>query len=220
MERGSTSGSGADRTLILYVNNLSVSRSPIPLKSMARGRTTDSLKFGLTMGRSMAIIRDLAGADVACIPEVLGGPAWNGGLSKWSRYWEQHLSGARTCLVAQEAEKLVGYVSVVWRSQHEPFRRAGIPEIQDLVVADFARGRGIGGALVAECETRANDLGHAELGIGFGLYADYGAAQRLYVRSGYVPDGLGLTWNNKSANAGDMVRVDDDLVLWLRKRLA
>ncbi len=58
------------------------------------------------------------------------------------------------------------------------------------------------------------------MGIGFGLYADYGAAQRLYVQMGYVPDGHGLTWNNEPARAGDMVRVDDDLVLWLRKPLA
>jgi len=168
----------------------------------------------------MAVIRDLARDDVDAIPAVSGGPAWNGGRSKWSRYWEEYAAGARTCLVAQDETGVVGYVSIVWRSQHEPFRRSGLPEIQDLVVAEFARGRGIGSALVAESEARAIDLGHAEMGIGFGLYADYGAAQRLYVQNGYVPDGLGLTWNNQSAHAGDMVRVDDDLVLWLRKRLS
>lgn len=167
----------------------------------------------------MAIIRELAEEDVASIPAVSGGPAWNGGTSKWTRYWEQHVGDARTCLVAQDESGVVGYVSIVWSSQHEPFRKSAIPEIQDLVVAEFGRGRGIGDALVAECETRAKGLGHAEMGIGFGLYADYGAAQRLYVRRGYVPDGLGLTWNNQSAKAGDMVRVDDDLVLWLRKPL-
>lgn len=168
----------------------------------------------------MTTIRDLAAGDVALIPVVSGGPAWNGGTSKWSRYWEQHLGDARSCLVAQEEDgDIVGYVSIVWSSQHEPFRRSGIPEIQDLVVAEFGRGRGIGDALVAECEARAKALGHAEMGIGFGLYSDYGAAQRLYVRRGYVPDGLGVTWNNQSAKAGDMVRIDDDLVLWLRKPL-
>jgi hypothetical protein len=35
-------------------------------------------------------------------------------------------------------------------------------------------------------------------GIGVGLDASYGAAQRLYARRGYVPDGRGLT--SKSAH--------------------
>ncbi|MBU2137232.1 MAG: GNAT family N-acetyltransferase [Alphaproteobacteria bacterium] len=164
-------------------------------------------------------LRDLAADDVASIPTVAGGPAWNGGTSKWTRYWNQHAGDARKCVVAQDDSGIIGYASIVWTSQHEPFRRSSIPEIQDLVVAERSRGRGIGDALVAECETRAKALGHLEMGIGFGLYADYGAAQRLYVRRGYVPDGLGLTWNNQAAKAGDMVRVDDDLVLWLRKTL-
>lgn len=166
----------------------------------------------------MIVIRELGRAEVVSIPMVKGGPAWHGGAGKWSRYWEQHRSGLRTCLVAHE-NGVAGYASVVWRSQHKPFEQMNVPEIQDLVVAESRRGQGIGAALVAECETRAANLGHREMGIGFGLYADYGAAQRLYVRLGYVPDGDGLTWNNEPAKAGDMVRVDDDLVLWLRKPL-
>ncbi len=164
----------------------------------------------------MISIRELSQADVASIPTVEGGPAWHGGAEKWSLYWEQHRKGLRTCLVAHENSGVAGYVSVVWRSQHRPFEQSNIPEIQDLVVAESRRGHGIGAALVAECETRAADIGHREMGIGFGLYADYGAAQRLYVQMGYVPDGHGLTWNNEPARAGDMVRVVDDLVLWLR----
>lgn len=42
---------------------------------------------------------------------------------------------------------------------------------------------------------------------------------RLGRRRGYLPDGAGLTWNNEPAEPGAMVRVDDDLVLWLRKPL-
>lgn len=167
----------------------------------------------------MMVIRELGPADIALIPTVKGGPAWHGGAEKWSPYWEQHQSGLRSCLVAHENGEVAGYASVVWRSQHQPFRQANVPEIQDLVVAVSRRGHGIGAALVTECETLAANLGHREMGIGFGLYADYGAAQRLYVRLGYVPDGDGLTWNNAPARAGDMVRVDDDLVLWLRKSL-
>jgi GNAT superfamily N-acetyltransferase len=167
----------------------------------------------------MAQVRELMEIDVAAIVAVDGGPAWNGGIEKWSRYWRQHASGERTCLVAEEQGAVAGYASVVWRSQHEPFARDDIPELQDLVVAERARRRGLGRALVIACESLAARGGHSDIGIGFGLYADYGAAQRLYVRLGYLPDGAGLTWNNRPARPGDMVRVDDDLVLWLRKRL-
>jgi GNAT superfamily N-acetyltransferase len=88
-----------------------------------------------------------------------------------------------------------------------------------MVVSQASRGRGVATAMVAACESRARATGHLEMGIGVGLYADYGAAQRLYVRLGYFPEGGGVTWNNKTAAPGENVRVDDHLVLWLRKPL-
>ena len=52
----------------------------------------------------------------------------------------------------------------------------------------------VGWAWAARCSTKrrityAQRSDHA--GIGFGLYADYGAAQRLYIKRGYIPDGRG-----------------------------
>lgn len=34
------------------------------------------------------------------------------------------------------------------------------------------------------------------IGIGFGLYADYGTAQRMYIKRGFVPDGRGIMYND------------------------
>ncbi len=56
-------------------------------------------------------------------------------------------------------------------------------------------------------------------GIGVGLYAAYGAAQRLYARRGYVPDGRGIMSGGVAVPAGAQVRVDDDLVLMMTRRL-
>jgi hypothetical protein len=56
-------------------------------------------------------------------------------------------------------------------------------------------------------------------GIGVGMDPDYGAAQRLYVRRGYVPDGRGLTSHGQAVRWGEMVTVDDALVLWFTKTL-
>lgn len=59
------------------------------------------------------------------------------------------------------------------------------------------------------------------VGIGVGLYAGddggYGPAQRLYVNSGYIPDGNGLTYDYQTVLPGDTVRLDDELVLWFTK---
>ena len=100
------------------------------------------------------------------------------------------------------------------------FRRLGIPEIQDLVVIPQARQRGIGTALVEHCEARALVEGHSEIGIGVGLYGSYGAAQRLYIKRGYVPDGQGVAYECQPVMGGEIRPVDDDLVLKLIKNLA
>lgn len=70
------------------------------------------------------------------------------------------------------------------------------------------------------------DLAEAEaqkkskiIGIGVGLYADYGDAQQLYIKRGYMPDGLGITYNYQPIDPGSMIRLDDALVLWFTKEL-
>lgn len=61
------------------------------------------------------------------------------------------------------------------------------------------------------------------VGIGVGLYAGveggYGAAQRLYVKRGYIPDGKGVTYQYKPTIPGNSYPLDDDLVLWFTKKL-
>ena len=70
-----------------------------------------------------------------------------------------------------------------------------MPEINDFNVVRSYRRRGIGTALMDEAETLIRERS-VEAGIGVGMYADYGPAQRMYVLRGYVPDGLGLTMNH------------------------
>ena len=53
-----------------------------------------------------------------------------------------------------------------------------------------------------------------------GLHAGYGAAQRLYISRGYVPDGRGVTWRGAHVMEGAPVMVDDELVVWMTRRLA
>ena len=51
------------------------------------------------------------------------------------------------------------------------------------------------------------------VGIGVGLYSDYGAAQRIYVRRGYLPDARGIMYRNQPVEPGAVIRIDDEAAL-------
>ena len=112
----------------------------------------------------------------------------------------------------------LGHAFVRWRSHYSPFREEDIPEVQDLNVITSVRRQGVASLLLDEAERRIADCSN-RAGIGVGLHAAYGPAQRLYVRRGYVPDGTGAVHDNKPLAPGSLVRVDDDLVLHLIKLL-
>jgi GNAT superfamily N-acetyltransferase len=103
-----------------------------------------------------------------------------------------------------------------WHSDYPPFHEDNIPEISDLNVLPQLRQQGIGSKLLDVAETEANKKS-STVGIGVGLLADYGSAQKLYIKRGYIPDDLGITSHYQLLSWGDTVRVDDDLVLWFRK---
>ena len=169
----------------------------------------------------MVEIRELVEADLPLLAATKGGPAWHGAWDQWrTTYLVEHLNGSRLCLVAMEDGKAVGYGSLIWRPHYPPFAEAGVPEISDMVVAEDCRGLGIGSRLLAAFEARAKAAGRTTIGIGFALYADYGRAQRLYVRRGYVPDGRGVAYAGELVVPGHTYRLDDDLVLFLTKPLA
>ena len=114
--------------------------------------------------------------------------------------------------------EFAGYLTVDWSPVYPPFRLGGIPEITDFNVLPPFRRRGIGTRLMDEAERRIAERSPV-VRIGFGLTPDYGAAQRMYVMRGYVPDGMGMRKNDRYVKPGDRLTADDDLVLFLTKRL-
>lgn len=162
-------------------------------------------------------IRSLEPKDLSNIVSTNGGAAWNGGTEKWTRYLDEQTSGRRFVLLATRGTAIVGYGSLLWNSDYLPFRDEGVPEIKDVVVAEPQRRLGVGRALISALERSAGSAGHSQVGIAVGLYGDYGPAQRLYVRLGFVPDGRGITSGRAPAVGGALVKVDDDLLLWFVK---
>lgn len=165
-------------------------------------------------------IRDLQDEDVDHLERVFAA-AYEHVMAP-SR-WQAMLAGVRDqtrlCVVAEEKDKILGICSLIFECDYKHFRNAGIPEINALDVLPSRRKEGIATAIVRHLEDRARALGYKTIGIGTGLYADYGPAQRLYAGLGYVPDGRGITYDCEAVMPGTLVRIDDDATLWLTRSL-
>jgi GNAT superfamily N-acetyltransferase len=163
-------------------------------------------------------IRLLEAEDVHTIAAAFAVIGWDKPASQYERYLAEQQRGERVVLVAFLDDAFAGYLTIAWQSGHPSFREAGVPEIMDFNVLPRVRRRGIGSRLMDEAERRISERS-AVVGIGVGMDPDYGAAQRLYVKRGYVPDGRGLSTNGRQVKWGDTVRVDDGLNLHFTKDL-
>lgn len=130
--------------------------------------------------------------------------------------WEQNVTGERITLLAFVGDQFAGSLHLIHTSYYPYFAEHGIPEINDFNVIPPLRKHGIGNALMEALEREAFEQ-YEVVGIGVGLYASYGPAQRLYAKRGYVPDGRGVMYNQEPAAPGDTVRVDDELNLYFTK---
>lgn len=145
---------------------------------------------------------------------------WNKPASIYESYLLDESAGKRSIILAYHGRIFIGYVTIKWLSDYPNFQKHNIPEISDLNVLPAYRKAGIGTSLIKWCEESALKNGLATVGIGVGMTADYGAAQRLYVQLGYIPDGKGLHENNHPVIYGKNALVDDDLVLFLTKKMS
>lgn len=164
----------------------------------------------------MLTLEKLVASDTVEIAAAFAKLGWNKPVSQYEMYLLEQTAGERVVVVARWDGAFVGYVTVLWRSHYPPFAQEGIPEIADFNVLPDWRRRGIGTALLDEVEHLVLERSPV-VGIGVGMTADYGAAQRLYVQRGYLPDGRGLHYENHPVVYGTPVPVDDDLVLYFTK---
>lgn len=135
------------------------------------------------------IIRRMVEGDIDRIAEVFKSRGKQ--REQYEQYWQENQDCKRVTLVAVLGEEVAGYTNVVWHSDYEPFCQADIPEIHDMNVITQFQKQGIGTALIKEAENLALQHDKRVMGIGVGLTPDYGAAQRLYPKLGYIPDGRG-----------------------------
>jgi GNAT superfamily N-acetyltransferase len=141
------------------------------------------------------------------------------GAAEARRYLADHAEPDGTSLIATSGSDAVGYVAIVWESSYAGFRSRGIPLVHQIAVGEPWRRRGVATLLMDAAEQLARDRGIATLGITVGLFDEYGPAQRMYGRRGYVPDGRGACQGQRPLSKGTQVSMDHDLIIWLTKDL-
>jgi GNAT superfamily N-acetyltransferase len=166
------------------------------------------------------IIREIIKDDIAAIATTFCFP-WTtltATTEKWKNYYNEHINLTRFVAIVEIMNNSVGYGSLLYHSKYPHFNDSNIPEINDIWIKENYRKHGIGKKLIDFLEKKARLEGYLQIGIGVGLYSDYGSAQRLYIKLGYMPDGKGITYKNKDINPGQNYPVDDELILWLIKQ--
>lgn len=164
------------------------------------------------------VIRDLCAADVEPIVEqerLQGVPHVRPDLYEMRL---QDAAAARCFALCAVVEgQPVGWVNLYFRA-YPPYDQTEWPEIIAFGVLQSHRRRGIGTALLDVVEQLAAARSDTVC-LGVGLHSGYGAAQRLYVKRGYIPDGTGVWYAGRALQPYAACVNDDDLNLYLTKKL-
>jgi GNAT superfamily N-acetyltransferase len=163
---------------------------------------------------------DVKKLDASLIQDIVSAfinIGWNKEGKIFEKYVSEQNLGHRIILCAYVNNEFSGYGTLFYQSKYTYFNQNSIPEISDLNVLPKFRNKGIGSHLMDLLEFEA--FKHSKtVGIGVGLYSDYGNAQILYIKRGYIPDGRGVTYNYKTVSYGETPIFDDDLVFWFTKK--
>ncbi|MGI6261259.1 MAG: GNAT family N-acetyltransferase [Acutalibacteraceae bacterium] len=162
------------------------------------------------------LLRPLQPGDAEAFEAAFAAQGWNKPREQFERYYQEQQLGTRSVVVAEQNGVPVGYITVLPHKEAGPFAGSGWPELSDFNVLEAFQRRGIGTRLMDEAERIAFAQSNV-ITIGVGLHSGYGAAQRMYVRRGYVPDGSGVWYRDEPLAENASCRNDDDLVLYFSK---
>jgi predicted N-acetyltransferase YhbS len=164
-------------------------------------------------------IRSMKKSDIEIISQIFQNQGWGSRTETLTKYFSEQKTGERDVFIAEYEGEIAAYVTVQWNGDYKPFIEKNIPEIKDLNTFIKFRNKGIATRLMDKAEARIKEKGYKTIGIGVGLYSDYGTAQRMYVKRGYNFDGNGINYHGKIIKPGNTVRVDDSLCLCMTKEI-
>ncbi|MCI8386983.1 MAG: GNAT family N-acetyltransferase [Clostridiales bacterium] len=164
------------------------------------------------------IIRSLEVVDIAPLAAKEVAQGWSDTTDKHNKRIVDRADGKCNVLAAEYKGEVVGYISVYFDPPNTPFSGRGWCELVDFGVIEKCRCLGIGSKLMDIAESIASKLADTVY-LGVGLHPGYGSAQRMYVKRGYIPDGSGAWYGNSRAVPYQNYPLDDDLIIYLTKRL-
>lgn len=164
------------------------------------------------------LIRNMQESDAQIITdcEILQG--YHASVEKYRMRLRHQREGKSVALVAEYRGQVAGYIHVYWSETTGAFAKTGYPEIVDFGVLQKFRRKGIGNKLMDAAEALAAEASDTVY-LGVGLHSGYGSAQRMYIKRGYIPDGSGVWYKDEVCEPYSLCRNDDDLVLYLSKKL-
>ena len=121
-------------------------------------------------------------------------------------------------LAAEYKKNVAGYFNIYFNTKCSIFQNKGYPELIDLGVFMKYRRKGIGNILMEVAEDIAKKYADTVI-IGVGLHRDYGQAQRMYVKRGFIFDGSGLWWKGRPLEPYADLKNDDEAALYMYKKL-
>lgn len=164
------------------------------------------------------IVRSMRESDIPAFLEAFHAQGWHWmSEEKFRRYYDMEVSGERRILVAEYGGNVAGYTTLMKEAEHGPFAYNGVPYVCDFNVLKAFQRRGIGSRIM-DCAEKTAFETHDSICLGVGLYRDYGTAQRMYAKRGYIPDGSGVWFNNVNLEPGAPCLNDDDLILYMMKQ--
>jgi len=163
-------------------------------------------------------INPMSSEDIEKILQSYSEQGWKKTREVIECYFNKQENDDAYVFVAKYGDSLAGYTVLYRDTDAGPYAHKKIPLLSDLVVFEKYQRKGVGSKILDAAEQKASELSDS-IQLAVGLHSGYGAAQRLYVTRGYVPDGSGVWYKDSPLEPYDDCQNDDDLVLYLLKSL-
>ena len=163
-------------------------------------------------------VRDMIREDAQVLYDTYLSYGWHPDMKTYEDYLLEQENGERLVFIAEYEGSVAGICTLVLKPKEGPFAGNGWPEIVDLCVFFHIHNKGIGSKLLDVAEQEASRIAdHVFLAVG--VHSGYGAAQRIYVKRGYIPDGTGVWYQGKQLDQYAPCVNDDDLLLFMAKEV-
>lgn len=164
------------------------------------------------------LIRSMKIEDAKIINDTYMSYGWHPAMETYENYYKEQEEQKRKVFIAEYEGEVCGLCTLVMNPTEGPWAGMGYPEIVDLSVFFHVHKKGIGNKLLDVVEQEAAKVSDMVY-LAVGVHSGYGAAQRIYVKRGYMPDGSGVWYQGKQLEQYAPCCNDDDLLLFMSKKL-